>query len=183
VRDLRGRGVPGLHDRGVVVSVPGGGPVTAPTIGERVRRAVGLPLDRELRVLTVQQPWAWAIAAGHKDIENRSWGTDYRGPLAIHAGKSWDRPGMQVCRSVLEELKVVEPGGQVGDRHLLAAGAIVAVVDLVGVCDDGRCRCSVWGGIGQKHWQLKNPRALAEPVPASGRLGLWDIDLTEVARG
>jgi hypothetical protein len=35
------------------------------------------------RTLTVRQPWAWAIARGHKDIENRSWTTRYRGPIAI----------------------------------------------------------------------------------------------------
>lgn len=155
--------------------------MTAATIGERVRAAVGLAPDRPLRAITVQQPWAWAIAAGHKDVENRTWGTDYRGPLAIHAGKTWDRQGMQACRSVLEDDKVVKPGEQVGDRHLLATGVIVAVVDLVGVCDDGRCRCSGWGAIGFKHWKLRNARPLAEPVPASGRLGLWDIDLKGVA--
>lgn len=131
-----------------------------------------------MKALTVQQPWAWAIAAGHKDIENRTWATSYRGPLAIHAGKTWASSGdVQICRSVLEDLGVVKADEQVGDRHLLATGAIVAVVDLAGVCEDPRCRCSVWAGIGWKHWQLKNPRPLTEPVPASGRQGLWDIDL------
>lgn len=153
--------------------------MTLLTVGDRVREATGLPPGSDLKVLSVRQPWAWAIAAGHKDVENRTWATDYRGPLAIHSGKAWDRQGMQACRSVLEDYKVVEPGVMVGDRHLLATGAIVAIVELVGICDDGRCRCSGWGAIGFKHWKLRDARPLAEPVPASGRLGLWDIDLPE----
>lgn len=40
--------------------------------------------------LSIQQPWAWLIVNGHKDIENRSWRTSRRGPVAIHAGKKED---------------------------------------------------------------------------------------------
>jgi len=41
--------------------------------------------DEPFRCLTVRQPWAWAIASGEKDIENRSCKTDYRGPIIIQA--------------------------------------------------------------------------------------------------
>lgn len=40
-----------------------------------------------MKALTIQQPWAMLIALGAKKIETRSWKTNYRGPLAIHAGK------------------------------------------------------------------------------------------------
>lgn len=43
-----------------------------------------------MKALSIQQPWAWLICAGHKDIENRSWRTDYRGLVLIHAGKEFD---------------------------------------------------------------------------------------------
>lgn len=46
--------------------------------------------------LTVKQPWASAIMAGLKRVENRTWRTDYRGPLAIHAGSSIDPAGEEV---------------------------------------------------------------------------------------
>lgn len=39
-----------------------------------------------MKALTIRQPWASLIALGVKTIETRSWKTDYRGPLAIHAG-------------------------------------------------------------------------------------------------
>jgi hypothetical protein len=40
-----------------------------------------------MKALTVFQPYASLIAFGSKWVENRSWPTSYRGPLAIHAGK------------------------------------------------------------------------------------------------
>ena len=41
--------------------------------------------------LSIQQPWAWLIVNGYKDIENRSWSTKYRGELYVHAGKKIDK--------------------------------------------------------------------------------------------
>lgn len=38
-----------------------------------------------MKVLSVQQPNATFICAGIKTVENRSWKTDYRGRIAIHA--------------------------------------------------------------------------------------------------
>jgi hypothetical protein len=46
-----------------------------------------------MKALSVQQPWAWLIVNGYKDIENREWPTKYRGQFFIHAGKKFDREG------------------------------------------------------------------------------------------
>lgn len=40
-----------------------------------------------MKVLTLIQHWGTLIALGEKKIETRSWKTNYRGPLFIHAGK------------------------------------------------------------------------------------------------
>jgi len=37
-----------------------------------------------VKTLSVKQPWATYICAGLKDVENRTWTTDYRGRLLIH---------------------------------------------------------------------------------------------------
>jgi hypothetical protein len=37
-----------------------------------------------MKVISIRQPWAELIVRGKKDIENRTWNTCYRGPLAIH---------------------------------------------------------------------------------------------------
>ncbi len=39
-----------------------------------------------MKALTLTQPYATLVALGTKRIETRSWSTQYRGPLAIHAG-------------------------------------------------------------------------------------------------
>lgn len=45
-----------------------------------------IALWRELPILSIRQPWAWLIANGWKDIENRTWWTSQRGRFLIHAG-------------------------------------------------------------------------------------------------
>lgn len=40
-----------------------------------------------MKAISLWQPWASAIAVGAKRVETRSWATNYRGPLAIHAAK------------------------------------------------------------------------------------------------
>lgn len=53
-----------------------------------------------MKAITICQPYAHLIMLPetdprHKRVENRTWPTNYRGPLAIHAGKSraWLDPG------------------------------------------------------------------------------------------
>ncbi len=41
-----------------------------------------------MKTLTVKQPFASAIVHGIKDVENRNWSTDYRGPVLIHSAKT-----------------------------------------------------------------------------------------------
>ena len=38
-----------------------------------------------MRTLSIRNPWADLVAFGVKDVENRSWKTDYRGEFLIHA--------------------------------------------------------------------------------------------------
>jgi hypothetical protein len=116
-----------------------------------------------MRVLTVCQPYAHLIATGAKPIENRTWQTFYRGPLAIHAGRS---------RAWLEE---AEAGPE------LAFGAIVATAMLVACLPKfnrhpWRERAALFDhehAHGPWCWVLEEVRALPEPIPVKGRQGLW----------
>lgn len=40
-----------------------------------------------MKAITIWQPWASLIVCGAKKYETRSWKTDYRGKIAIHAAK------------------------------------------------------------------------------------------------
>ncbi len=43
---------------------------------------------RKLKAISIRQPWAWLIVNGYKDVENRIWVANLRGPVLIHAGQS-----------------------------------------------------------------------------------------------
>lgn len=107
------------------------------------------------RILTIRQPWASAIIYVGKDVENRSWTTPYRGRLYIHAGM---RP---------------DPGEVLPASVPVVRGAIIGHVELVDIVTSSSSR---WAEPGQYHWLLAQPVALASPVPAKGRLGLWRPD-------
>ena len=62
-----------------------------------------------MKVLSVRQPWAWLIVAGHKDIENRKWYTNHRGPLLIHASKAMDPEDFPMQRQWIETCGIVIP--------------------------------------------------------------------------
>lgn len=56
-----------------------------------------------MKVLTIKQPWASLIMLGLKKYEFRSWKTDYRGELLIHAGKGIDKDGMERLKKYIPE--------------------------------------------------------------------------------
>lgn len=117
-----------------------------------------------MKALTIRQPWAWAILHAGKGIENRSWTTSYRGPLAIHA-------------AVTYAAKAKLPRGvRPPPREDLPSGAIVGVVDLVDVVEHSSSR---WFG-GPFGFVLVNPRAFARPLPCKGRLNLWSLSPAQV---
>lgn len=112
-----------------------------------------------MRVLTVRQPWAWAIIHGGKDVENRvrNIAGDYRGPVAIQAGLAvFEEEGggyPEVVRAIESEIQ----GYRVSDDYLwevagdldpedprFVYGAILGVVDLTDVHS-----ASVIGGCGR----------------------------------
>jgi ASCH domain len=73
-----------------------------------------------MRALSILQPWAWLIVNGHKDVENRTWPTRFRGEFLVHAGKKWGREQRDDLEFVREEFPHIvlpdsyELGGIVG---------------------------------------------------------------------
>jgi hypothetical protein len=125
-------------------------------------------------VLSVSRPWTELILRHGKTVENRSWGTSYRGPVLIHAAKSWDPRAADFAdeRGVPDLVQLREPG--------LCPTGIVGLVTLVRICTRQArpvsiesCDCGPWAVPGQHHWRLADPRPLLEPIPARGAMGLW----------
>ena len=102
------------------------------------------PMMRDLRALSVAQPWAWLICGGFKDVENRSWRTSYRGPLLIHAG-------MKVRSADAVQLNGIVPPEE------LQPGGIVGIADLVDCLEESSSPWFDGTGYG---WVLRSPRQL-----------------------
>lgn len=139
-----------------------------------------------MKALSVRQPWAWAIAKGYKNVENRSWTATYRGPLAIHAAARWDDYAVEALRDVVRTVRAMGvplPKTLADDLPYSDTRLVVAVVDLVDICTRPlrACDCGPWAIAGQSHWQLANARLLPEPFAAKGRLGLWNVEMPELA--
>lgn len=68
-----------------------------------------------MKALSIRQPWAWLIVKGHKDIENRTWSTSYRGEILIHASKTIDKAAMHMAISRGWKLPdFIKTGGIIG---------------------------------------------------------------------
>ena len=48
-----------------------------------------------MKCITIKQPFASLIAEGLKEYEFRTWRTNYRGEILIHAGKTIDKKAMK----------------------------------------------------------------------------------------
>ena len=72
-----------------------------------------------MRALSIRQPWAYLIAIGAKDVENRSWLTRFRGRIYIHASKRFDNYApVWLGAKELTEVKALIPGKDVIPRGL-----------------------------------------------------------------
>jgi hypothetical protein len=137
------------------------------------------------------QPWASLVAIGENSIETRSWGTQHRGPLVIHAAKGFPRDARELC-SLSPYRQVLARHGY-ADASSLPLSAVIAVAELVDVMKFTRTslrevRARARAGELPSHeadfgdfspgrygWVLKNVRALPVPVPVRGMLGLWEV--------
>jgi hypothetical protein len=116
-----------------------------------------------MKMLTVRQPWAALIVAGIKPVENRTWSTEYRGPVLIHAGLKWDD------RDVSDI--VCERGGALRDIYPddMRTGAVIGIADLVDVVEHHRSKYF----IGPYAFVFENARRFPF-VLTGGSLGLRD---------
>jgi hypothetical protein len=114
------------------------------------------------KVLTIRQPWASLIVWGVKPVENRSWITNHRGALLIHAGMKYERD------------PELERKYQFGPDDL-DYGAVIGIVELADIVEQHRSPFFK----GPFGWVLRNARGI-DPIPMKGKLGLFNarLDLT-----
>lgn len=137
-----------------------------------------------MKCLTICQPYAEEIMRQAKRVENRTWWTNYRGPLLIHAGKSraW------LCGETDDELKQ-----EYGRK--LEFGAIVGQVNLVDcvkatTIQEGRLEARYPGLMSDAHqhhvngpwcFVLDNVRRFPSAIPYRGAQGFFNVPKTALA--
>lgn len=140
---------------------------------------------KRMLAITVQQPWAWAIIHGGKNVENRTrpgtWRRAVGQRIAVHAGQRWSERGGRIVPGIagmwqqgwFDHVDRVPPGVIVG-----------TVLVLDSHMEEGGC-CAPWGeasyvehGGGRRvdivHLELAEPTAV-EPIECRGALGLWTV--------
>ena len=118
-----------------------------------------------MRALSFKQPWASLIVDSIKDIENRTWKTNYRGRIFIHASKSFDKDGYLWIRNKFPFIKLLrkdeyERGYVIG---------ISEIIDCVSYSD------SPWFE-GPYGFILMNSKRLENPFTYKGKLGIFSIN-------
>lgn len=126
-----------------------------------------------MRAISIKQPWAWLICQGAvKDIENRSWATDVRGRVLVHASKSYTE------EEWLGALLFAKRNANVPDYLLERCrkeareqrGGIVGSVEIVDCVDGHR---SPWF-MGEYGFVLRKPKPLPF-TPYRGQLGFFTV--------
>lgn len=134
-----------------------------------------------MKALSLTQPWATLVAIGAKRFETRSWGTNYRGPLAIHAAKGFPKDCALLC--VEEPFHSALRRAGITGADALSRGFILAtcelteclrtemVIPLIRGTDEEK-----FGDYGDRRYafKLENLQLLTIPIPAKGALGLWE---------
>jgi hypothetical protein len=135
-----------------------------------------------MKVLSLTQPWASLICLGVKKMETRSWQTSYRGPLLIHASKSYPRWA--------KDLERREPFFSALRPHDVYCYPDRVCGQIIGSCTVTNCISTEAVGFLSENeemfgdysanryaWILEDGQFLPQPIPAKGSLGLWEFEL------
>lgn len=132
------------------------------------------------RAISIRQLWAFLVAMGIKDIENRSWRLPkkYIGEtVLIHAAKALFQPfrrdGFTLAQELVAERVGVKQAGLLPYKHQSAkTGGIIGAVRFNSCVNDSS---SPWAIQGQYHWHIE--KAWPLPFhPCKGTLGFFQTD-------
>lgn len=127
------------------------------------------------KALTLTQPWATLVALGIKRVETRTWSTDYRGQLLIHAAKGNPDREFEAelrARGILPADAEIPLGAIVARCRLQFVGSTgVAFATLAWDSLERELGDFSWGRFG---WTLTQIERIEPPLPWRGALGLWE---------
>jgi hypothetical protein len=136
----------------------------------------------KLKALSIQPPWPWCIVAWEiggvhqprnrfprKDVENRTWKTNHRGLLLIHAGRTFDYAGHDFIR---RRFNVHAP------LSSWPSGGVVGVALLSGITNHDETPLESPWAFGPYCWHLSAPRQVPFS-PLRGQQGLFEVNAAD----
>ena len=129
-----------------------------------------------MKVLSLTEPYATLIKEGKKAVETRSWKTNYRGELYIHASmtkipKEWyeNKDVMSLITDVpLNYGKIVCKCKLVDCVYMTEE-----YIENIKKCNPKEYICGIYE-VGRYAWILENIEVLNTPIEAKGHLGIWN---------
>lgn len=130
-----------------------------------------------MKVLSLTEPFATLIKNGVKTIETRSWKTNYRGKLYIHASSTKIPKDYRSNKDLMSLVDVNE----------LNYGNIICCCDLVDCIEmdnafideikknKNEYICGLYSK-SRYAWILKNIETLDIPIKVKGHLGIWNLE-------
>ena len=120
-----------------------------------------------MKALTIKEPWASLIVQGFKKYEFRSWKTNYRGKILIHAGLSKENV------EVFEEYNLdISSGEIIGEAYITDCTLVDDIFDKKLREIDK----NVYGNnhVGLYAFKLDRVVKYKRKIKAKGKLGLWN---------
>ncbi len=129
-----------------------------------------------MKVISIKEPFATLIRNGDKRIETRSWKTNYRGELFIHAS------GKNLAKEFLKNDYIVNliDGLDMNYGNIICRGNLVDCVYmdesfLNSIREDVKEYNLGLYDIGRYAWIFEDVEPIY-PIPAKGQLNIWNYD-------
>ena len=126
-----------------------------------------------MKVITIREPFATLIKDKVKIYETRSWKTNYRGEIYIHAAKAKSKASNASIASTY--LKSRENHEHIICKCLLKDCIYMDENFINEVKKNKEEYNSGHYEIGHYAWQLEVIEVLEEPIYAKGQLGIWNF--------
>ena len=128
-----------------------------------------------MKALTVKEPWASLIINGYKEYEFRSWKTNYRGRILIHAGLTLEK---EVSK------KFKDYNLNYGKGEIIGEATLTDCILVTDKLEDDLYKLNPLVYAKSKHsrvyaWRLEDIKVYNRRIPSKGRLGLWNYDIND----
>ena len=129
-----------------------------------------------MKVLSIKEPFASLIMNKKKRIETRSWKTNYRGKIYIHASKSKMNKDIENRTELKELIKDIS----LNQEYIICKANLVDCIYMdekfiEEIRKDKQEFCCGLYEIGRYAWVLEDVIAIT-PIKAKGRLNIWNYE-------